>query len=262
MSGYNKITDFAAKDALSTGNPAKIVKGTEIDDELVAISGAVASKADVASPTFTGTPAAPTASSGTSTTQLATTAFAMGAAALVMPSGAMVQWPTATAPTGFLLCTGAAVSRTIYAALFAVIGTTFGAGDGTTTFNLPDFDNRFAVCAGDTYTVGSTGGTTTSTGTVGSTALTEAQMPKHYHAMLGPNSIDTVPNGSSTNVGMSYSGGTDDDSVSRYNTYSVGGNASSGGTTEGTSNGDGHTHSFTGSNTVPPYLGVYFIIKT
>ena len=133
MTDYTKVTDFAAKDALSTGNPAKIVKGTEIDDELVAISGAVASKADKASPTFTGTPAAPTASSGTSTTQLATTAFAMGAAALVMPSGAMLQWPTATAPTGFLLCTGAAVSRTIYAALFAVIGTTFGAGDGTTT---------------------------------------------------------------------------------------------------------------------------------
>ena len=148
MSEYSKITDFAAKDALSTGNPAKIVKGTEIDDELVAISGAVASKADKASPTFTGTPAAPTASSGTSTTQIATTAFAMGAAALVMPSGAMLQWPTSSAPTGFLLCTGAAVSRTIYAALFAVIGTTFGSGDGTTTFNLPDFDNRFAVGAG------------------------------------------------------------------------------------------------------------------
>lgn len=55
MSNYSKITDFAAKDALSTGNPAKIVKGTEIDDELVAISGAVASKADTVSPSFTGT---------------------------------------------------------------------------------------------------------------------------------------------------------------------------------------------------------------
>lgn len=55
MSNYSKITDFAAKDALSTGNPAKIVKGTEIDDELVAISGAIASKANTAGPTFTGT---------------------------------------------------------------------------------------------------------------------------------------------------------------------------------------------------------------
>ena len=158
MTDYTKVTDFAAKDALSTGNPAKIVKGTEIDDELVAISGAVASKADKASPTFTGTPAAPTASSGTSTPQLATTAFAMGAAALVSPAGELKMWPTATAPTGFLLCTGAAVSRTIYAALFAVIGTTFGAGDGTTTFNLPDFDNRLPIGAGDLYAVGATGG--------------------------------------------------------------------------------------------------------
>lgn len=55
MSNYSKITDFAAKDALSTGNPAKIVKGTEIDDELVAISGAISSKSDTVSPTFTGT---------------------------------------------------------------------------------------------------------------------------------------------------------------------------------------------------------------
>lgn len=55
MSNYSKLTDFAAKDALSTGNPSKIVKGTEIDDELVAISGAIASKADLAGPTFTGT---------------------------------------------------------------------------------------------------------------------------------------------------------------------------------------------------------------
>ena len=55
MSNYSKLTDFAAKDALNTGNPSKIVKGTEIDDELVAISGAIASKADSASPSFTGT---------------------------------------------------------------------------------------------------------------------------------------------------------------------------------------------------------------
>lgn len=55
MSNYSKVTDFAAKDSLSTGNPAKIVKGVEIDDELVAISGAIASKADTLSETFTGT---------------------------------------------------------------------------------------------------------------------------------------------------------------------------------------------------------------
>lgn len=53
-------------------------------------------------------------------------------------------WFTATAPTGWLLCDGSAVSRTTYADLFAVIGTTYGAGDGT-TFNLPNFSNRVPV---------------------------------------------------------------------------------------------------------------------
>jgi len=55
MSNYTKLTDFAAKDTLPSGNAGKLVKGTEIDDEFNAISTAVASKANTASPTFTGT---------------------------------------------------------------------------------------------------------------------------------------------------------------------------------------------------------------
>ncbi len=78
MSDYNKATNFAVKDGYTTGNPSKAVKGTELDDEFNAISSAIASKADTASPTFTGTPAAPTAASGTNSTQLATTAFVKG----------------------------------------------------------------------------------------------------------------------------------------------------------------------------------------
>jgi hypothetical protein len=79
MADYNKSTNFTAKDTLPTGNAGKIVKGTEIDIELTAISNAIASKADINSPTFTGTPTAPTASSGTNTTQIATTAFVLAA---------------------------------------------------------------------------------------------------------------------------------------------------------------------------------------
>ena len=75
MSSYIKATDFASKDALLTGNPLKIVSGTEIDDEFNAIQTAVNTKADTNSPTLTGIPIAPTAVAGTSTTQLATTAF-------------------------------------------------------------------------------------------------------------------------------------------------------------------------------------------
>ena len=75
MSSYVKATNFATKDTLPTGDANKIVKGTEIDNEFTAIAGAITSKADLASPTFTGTPAAPTAAAGTNTTQVASTAF-------------------------------------------------------------------------------------------------------------------------------------------------------------------------------------------
>ena len=75
MADYNKSTNFTAKDTLPTGNSGKIVKGAEIDTELTAISNAIASKADINSPSLTGTPAAPTATAGSNTTQLANTAF-------------------------------------------------------------------------------------------------------------------------------------------------------------------------------------------
>jgi hypothetical protein len=78
MSNYTKLTDFASKDTLPSGNAAKIVKGTEIDDEFEAIESAIATKANTDSPALSGTPTAPTAASGTSTTQIATTAYVQG----------------------------------------------------------------------------------------------------------------------------------------------------------------------------------------
>jgi hypothetical protein len=81
MSDYTKSTNFATKDALSSGNALKIVKGTEIDTEFNNIATAVATKADLASPTFTGTPTMPTGTIGVTqstsddSTKLATTAF-------------------------------------------------------------------------------------------------------------------------------------------------------------------------------------------
>ena len=65
----------------------------------------------------------------------------------------MLPFGGSTVPEGFLLCNGAAISRTTYAKLFAAIGTLYGAGDGATTFNLPDMRDRFAEGAG-TYSVG------------------------------------------------------------------------------------------------------------
>ena len=76
-----------------------------------------------------------------------TTKFQAAIDALILasrtPTGAIFAFPTATAPTGYLACEGAAVSRATYAALFALIGTAYGAGNGTTTFNLPDLRGEF-----------------------------------------------------------------------------------------------------------------------
>jgi hypothetical protein len=79
MANYVKATNFTAKDTLPSGDSGKIIKGTEIDTEFTAIASAVASKSNINSPTFTGTPAAPTATTGSNTTQLANTAFVKAA---------------------------------------------------------------------------------------------------------------------------------------------------------------------------------------
>jgi microcystin-dependent protein len=67
------------------------------------------------------------------------------AEASLTPTGGIILWPTDTAPSGFLLCSGQAVNRTTYATLFALIGTTYGVGDSSTTFNVPDLRGRFPL---------------------------------------------------------------------------------------------------------------------
>lgn len=102
MSNYTQSTNFATKDALPSGDPLKIVKGTEINTEFNNISVAIATKADLVSPTFTGTPAAPTASAGTNSTQIATTAYIDAAItavkAALFPVGAIYTAIVSTNP--------------------------------------------------------------------------------------------------------------------------------------------------------------------
>lgn len=89
MTSYVKSTNFASKDSLASGNPLKIIKGTEFDIEFNNIAIAIDSKADTTSPVFAGTPTAPTAALGTNTTQLATTAFVTAALQAVYPVGSI-----------------------------------------------------------------------------------------------------------------------------------------------------------------------------
>ena len=107
MSNYTKATNFAIKDGLVTTDPAKIIKGTDIDNEFNAISSAISSKADLNSPAFTGTPTASTATTGTNTTQLATTAFVQTAINAAFP-GIIVMWSgtIASIPAAWYLCDG------------------------------------------------------------------------------------------------------------------------------------------------------------
>jgi len=120
VADYIKSTNFAVKDTLATGNPAKIVKGTEIDTEFNAIASAVASKLDANSPTLTGTPLAPTASTATNNTQIATTAYVVNRVAQDIAGKANIASPTFTgvpaAPTPVLGTNTTQIATTAFVA--------------------------------------------------------------------------------------------------------------------------------------------------
>jgi hypothetical protein len=103
MSDYTKLTAYDTKDGLTTGNPLKRIKGTELDDEFDAIVTAIATKANLASPSFTGTPTVPTATVGNNSTQVASTAFVQTAFALLYPVGSIYINATSAVNPGTLL---------------------------------------------------------------------------------------------------------------------------------------------------------------
>lgn len=116
------------------------------------------------------------------------------------PVGAMLDWSTNTAPNGWLLCDGTAVSRSMYSDLFAVVGTVFGGGDGSSTFNVPDFRGRVAVGrdSGDSdfNSLGRLGGEKKH-------ALTEAENGPHKHSMYS-SSRDASDSGGGAGFGVSH----------------------------------------------------------
>jgi microcystin-dependent protein len=189
-------------------------------------------------------PTAPTATTGTNTTQLATTAF-VNASIAANPStvsGAILMWPTASAPSGYLLCDGTAVSRTTYATLFALFGTTFGTGDGSTTFNLPNYTNRMPYGT----TVGATGGSADAVVVSHThTATSVVTDPGHKHQYIQNYGTDTT---SVFATQQTYTGALKDTTTA---TTSI---------SVATSNS---TTGVSGTNAnLPPYLGINFIIKT
>ena len=188
---------------------------------------------------ISGVMTAPTAAAGTNTTQLATTAFVTQNAVL---TGSIQMWSTSTAPTGYLLCNGAGISTTTYAALFAVIGYSFGGSGGT--FSLPNYIDRMPIGSGNLYGMGDTGGSKDAIVVSHThTATSVVADPGHVHSYNYSNgSVSTGGTGSLLQVGSENT------------------NTSSTGITVATSNS---TTGVSGTNAnLPPYLGIQFIIKT
>ena len=169
-------------------------------------------------------------------------------------TGVIQMYAGSSAPSGWLICNGQAVSRTTYAALFAVIGTTYGAGDGSTTFNVPNLVNKTVR---GSNSLGKTGGADTVT-------LSTAQMPAHTH---GVGTLATASEGAhthSTSGSVAYSS-------------SSGGNNAPGGrglawSTSLINSAGAHTHTISGSTAsvgsgsavtiTNPYVMLHYIIKT
>jgi microcystin-dependent protein len=222
-------------------------------------------KANIASPTFTGTVTLPpntvatTQPTGTSNTAVATTSFVNNALASAVPTGTVLMWPSTSAPSGYLICTGSAISRTTFASLFLVIGTTFGVGDNTTTFNLPNFTNRMPYGPGSAVSVGSTGGSKDSVAiahshTISGTANQVDLEHDHNESFAAPD-FNAGPVAARLNVTgvQRTTGGMNQN---RFHSHTVSGTTDTGKDLSGSDLTGG-----TGQN-LPPYLGINFIIKT
>lgn len=199
------------------------------------------------------------------------------ASVLATPIGAILVWPTDSAPTGFLLCRGQAVSRATYADLFSLIGTTYGGGDGSTTFNVPDLQGRLAIGKATSGTIGTLavtagswdhthgpGTLTVASHTHGPGTLTVAshthgsgtlQVASHSHGagtLTVASHSHGLGSGSTSSGGSHTHTGTTSESGDHTHTLNANGDAEGGsGATQWdsvTQSGGAHTHSFTTSS--------------
>jgi microcystin-dependent protein len=192
--------------------------------------------------------------------------------------GAIKPWTKAAAPDGYLLCNGAAVSRSTYADLFAIVSTTYGAGDGSTTFNVPQLQGKMPQgYDGNTYNLAGTGGANTVTvavtnnqaatntnnqavtvtGNIGTTSLTEAQLASHSHGgvITGQSSplFFTVGQNASLNRNTSATGS---GTAHNHSTGNLAGTLTGNVTTSLTG-----SVTAAGNNSFSPFVVVNYIIK-
>ena len=168
-------------------------------------------------------------------------------------TGIILPWSNETPPSGFLECNGAAVSRSTYANLFSIVGTTWGVGDGSTTFNVPDLTDRCCVNTSPTKSFASTGGGNTVAvtgnigGSTGETIISTPTLAAHTHSVGlagGPTTPARSPQTGTVSSGLP------------------------GGNTGSTGGGGGHSHPFSGTfagdakSVLQPFLTVIYIIKT
>ena len=214
--------------------------------------------------------------------------------------GAIKPWTKAAAPDGYLLCNGGAVSRTTYADLFAVISTTYGSGDGSTTFNVPNLQGKMPQgYDGNTYNLAGTGGANTITvavtnnqaatnatnqavtvtGSISNTSLTEAQLASHRHTAADALQGMTAPPGQGQVMGsIGHSVSSPRTSNTAFNT-NIGNSVTPFLGTSGSGTGHNHSHTLSGTltgnittsltgsvtaagtNSFSPFVVVNYIIK-
>jgi microcystin-dependent protein len=185
------------------------------------------------------------------------------------PIGGVMDYPVATPPSaGWHLADGTAISRAGYPTLFALIGTTFGSGDTTTTFNLPDYRDRMSIGAGSSYAVAATGGSVTAAAHSHTVNSHTHDLSSHTHDLAnhvhaGPSHTHTIATGNfnnGTNATLTFIA---------TNTTGASGTANTAGpsvNTSGTpsSNASGATSPGTDSqspNVLNPYLAMYKMIR-
>lgn len=167
---------------------------------------------------------------------------------IAVPTGRVDMFAGASTPLGYLLCNGAAISRTTFAALFTAIGTVWGAGDGTTTFNVPDLRGRAPVGAGQG--TGLTNRALAANGGAETVALTAANNGPHTHSIVDPGHFHGANAYFNNGFGPGLNAALDPNAPG-YNTLS----SVTGVTVASSGSGTAHDN-------MQPFAAVNFIIKT